>query len=83
MRMPRVAYFPDSYHEVNGVAHTSRNLVAYAERRQLPLLCVRAGTRPEPVQQCGSVRTLELPRSAASVGVEKDLAFDPIFWASC
>ena len=78
--MPRVAYFPDSFHEVNGVAHTSRNLVAYAERRQLPLLCVRAVVRPDAVQQCGSVRTLELPRSAASVGVEKDLAFDPIFW---
>jgi len=25
MRVPRVAYFPDSFHEVNGVAHTSRN----------------------------------------------------------
>ena len=33
MRVPRVAYFPDSFHEVNGVAHTSRNFVAYAQRR--------------------------------------------------
>jgi glycosyltransferase involved in cell wall biosynthesis len=80
MRPPRVAYFPDSFHEVNGVAHTSRNFVAYAGRHQLPFLCIRAGTRPYPTEQHGTVRTLELPRSAASVGMEKDLAFDPVFW---
>ncbi len=80
MRPPRVAYFPDSFHEVNGVAHTSRNFAAYAERHDLPMLCVRAGVRDAPVQQSGSVRTLELRRSAASVGMEKDLAFDPVFW---
>jgi glycosyltransferase involved in cell wall biosynthesis len=77
---PRVAYFPDSFHEVNGVAHTSRNFVAYAQRQSLPLLCVRAGTRENSVEQQGSVRTLELPRSTVAVGVEKDLAFDPLFW---
>ena len=79
MGVPRVAYFPDSFHEVNGVAHTSRNFVAYAERRQLPMLCVRAGTRGERVQRQGSVTTLELRRSRFAVGVEKDLAFDPVF----
>jgi glycosyltransferase involved in cell wall biosynthesis len=40
--MPRVAYFPDSFHEVNGVAHTSRHFEAFARRRDLPFLCVRA-----------------------------------------
>ena len=78
--MLRVAYFPDSFHEVNGVAHTSRNFVAYAERHDLPFLCVRAGTRAESFHQSGQMRTLELPRSAAAVGMEKDLAFDPLFW---
>ncbi len=77
---PRVAYFPDSFHEVNGVAHTSRNLVAYAQRHDLPFLCVRAGTRLVAFERTGSLRTLELPRSAAAFGVEKDLAFDPLFW---
>jgi phosphatidylinositol alpha 1,6-mannosyltransferase len=43
--MPRVAYFPDSFHEVNGVAHTSRHFEAFARRRNLPFLCVRAGDR--------------------------------------
>ena len=38
MRVPRVAYFPDSFHEVNGVAHTSRNFLGYAQRRGLPFL---------------------------------------------
>jgi glycosyltransferase involved in cell wall biosynthesis len=80
MPPPRVAYFPDSFHEVNGVAHTSRNFVAYAQRHDLPFLCVRAGNRDTLVEQHGNLRTLELPRSAASVGMEKDLAFDPVFW---
>ena len=77
---PRIAFFPDSFHEVNGVAHTSRNLVAYAQRHELPFLCVRAGPRHEAIQQLGNLRTLELPRSEIAVGMEKDLAFDPFFW---
>ena len=80
MRPPRVAYFPDSFHEVNGVAHTSRNFVAYAQRHDLPFLCVRAGDRPQLTEHLGNLTTLELPRSVASVGMEKDLAFDPVFW---
>ena len=80
MRVPRVAYFPDSFHEVNGVAHTSRNFVAYAERQGLPFLCVRAGGRAEAFEQTGELGTLELGRSRASVRMEKDLQFDALFW---
>jgi glycosyltransferase involved in cell wall biosynthesis len=80
MRVPRVAYFPDSFHEVNGVAHTSRNFVAYAERHGLPFLCVRAGGRADAFEQEGELRTLELGRSRASVRMEKDLEFDALFW---
>jgi phosphatidylinositol alpha 1,6-mannosyltransferase len=80
MRVPRVAYFPDSFHEVNGVAHTSRNFVAYAERQGLPFFCVRAGGRAEAFEQLGELRTLELGRSRASVRMEKDLEFDALFW---
>lgn len=76
----RVAYFPDSFHEVNGVAHTSRSFVAYAMRRELPFLCIRAGTRAEAVEETGGVRTLELGRSRVAVRIEKDLKFDAIFW---
>ena len=80
MRVPRVAYFPDSFHEVNGVAHTSRNFAAYAERHGLPFLCVRAGARTQAFAQVGELRTLELKRSRGSVRMEKDLEFDTFFW---
>jgi phosphatidylinositol alpha 1,6-mannosyltransferase len=80
MRVPRVAYFPDSFHEVNGVAHTSRNFVAYAERKGLPFLCVRAGGRADAFEQVDELRTLELGRSRGSVRMEKDLEFDTLFW---
>ncbi len=52
-------------------------------RRELPLLCVRAGTRAEAVDEAGTVRTLELGRSRASVRLEKDLKFDAVFWRHC
>jgi glycosyltransferase involved in cell wall biosynthesis len=77
--MPRVAYFPDSFHEVNGVAHTSRHFEAFARRRNLPFLCVRAGDRTEAILEEGNVWTLELPRGFLSFALEKDLRFDPAF----
>jgi len=84
MPQPRVAYFPDSFHEVNGVAHTSRNFVAYAERHGLPFLCIRASAGPKTPRrvaaQTGELRTLDLRRSPIAVRMEKDLRFDPLFW---
>jgi glycosyltransferase involved in cell wall biosynthesis len=84
MSAPRIAYFPDSFHEVNGVAHTSRNFVAYAKRHGLPFLCVRAsaGANSERcvTAQVGELRTLDLRRSPIPVRMEKDLWFDPLFW---
>lgn len=75
--LTRVAYFPDSFHEINGVAHTSRHFEDFARRRGLPFLCARAGNRPERLQTEGSVTTLELPRGLLSVPLDKDLRFDP------
>ncbi|MDR3738785.1 MAG: glycosyltransferase [Terracidiphilus sp.] len=77
--VPRIAYFPDSFHEVNGVAHTSRHFEAFARRRNLPFLCVRAGDRGEALTEDGNVWTLELPRGFLSIALEKDLRFDPAF----
>jgi len=76
---PRVAYFPDSFHEVNGVAHTSRHFEAFARRRNLPFLCVRAGDRGQALTEEGNVWTLELPRGFLSFALEKDLRYDPAF----
>jgi len=75
----RVAYFPDSFHEVNGVAHTSRQFEAFARRRDLPFLCVRAGDRAETLSEENQVWTLELPRGFLSFALDKDLRFDPAF----
>jgi phosphatidylinositol alpha 1,6-mannosyltransferase len=84
MHGPRVAYFPDSFHEVNGVAHTSRNFAAYAERHGLPFLCVRASAGTHKGShlsgRTGEMRTLDLRRSPIAVRMEKDLWFDPLFW---
>ena len=79
MTAPRVAYFPDSFHEVNGVAHTSRHFEAFARRRNLPFLTVRAGHRPQPLIEDGNVWSLELPRGILSIPLEKDLRFDPAY----
>ena len=78
--VPRVAYFPDSFHEVNGVAHTSRHFEGFARRRNLPFLCVRAGDRTQAVIEEGNVWTLELPRGLLSFVLEKDLRLDPVFF---
>lgn len=76
---PRVAFFPDSFHEVNGVAHTSRNFASFAQRRGLPFLVVRAGKALSETED-GPFQTIELPRSRFSISLERDLSFDPIFF---
>ena len=78
-RTPRVAYFPDSFHEVNGVAHTSRHFEAFARRRNLPFLCIRAGDRTPSLVEDGNIWTLELPRGFMSFALEKDLRYDPAY----
>jgi phosphatidylinositol alpha 1,6-mannosyltransferase len=73
---PRAAYFPDSFHEINGVAHTSREFEAFIRRRNLPFLCIRAGNRTPHLLTEGELTTLELSRGPLSFGLEKDLSFD-------
>jgi len=79
---PRVAYFPDTFYEINGVAHTSRHFEAFALRRGLPFFCLHPGKRGSAIQeqQQGALTTLEIPRgSVISFPLEKDLTFDPAF----
>jgi phosphatidylinositol alpha 1,6-mannosyltransferase len=76
---PRVALFCETYHEINGVALTARQLVAYAKRHNLPLLAIHGGKQPG-VENEGTVRRIELKRSWLSVGIESDLEFDFVFW---
>ncbi len=78
--MPRIAFFPDSFQEVNGVAHTARNFVAFAERHGIPMLCVHAGQSAPSSGTTGSVQRLGLDRGHWAVRMEQDLSFDPFFF---
>jgi phosphatidylinositol alpha 1,6-mannosyltransferase len=74
----RVAFFTDSFHDVNGVAHTSRQLEQFARRRGLPILSVHAGPRTaEWVED--ACETVELGRSRSRIPLDEGLAFDPWF----
>jgi glycosyltransferase involved in cell wall biosynthesis len=74
---PRVAFFTDSFHEVNGVALTSRQLDAFARRRGLPFFSAHAGPQTR-LWTDGSVTTFELARGRLAFGIEKDLFVDPV-----
>ena len=76
---PRVALFCETFNEVNGVALTARQLVAFAKRRGHPFLAVLGGPRVAQFTE-GSVTRLELPRGWASFAIERDLRYDLFFW---
>ncbi len=74
---PRVAFFADSFHEVNGVANTSRQFEAYARRRGLPFLSVHAAPHAN-YRTDGTITTFELNRGPAAFAIERDMSFDPL-----
>jgi glycosyltransferase involved in cell wall biosynthesis len=74
----RVAFFPDAYHEVDGVANTSRHFEAFAMRQGLPFLTVIGGTRTR-IEDIGSVRRMELPRGPLSFALDRKHDLDVAF----
>ena len=76
---PRVALFCETYHEINGVALTARQLVAYAKRKHLPMLAIHGGKTPGEHEEDG-IRRIELKRGWASIGIESDLELDFLFF---
>ena len=76
---PRVALFCETFHEINGVALTVRQLVAFAGRKNLPLLAIHGGKNPG-VEETGGARRVELQRARWSVGIDSDLEYDLFFW---
>ena len=74
----RVAFFPDSYHEVDGVANTSRQFEAFARRRGLPFLVVHAF---DSDRLCSSAEGRQaLPRKeVSSFALDKKHDFDVLF----
>lgn len=74
----RVAFFSDSFLEVNGVAMTSQKLIGFAKKNGYPFLCVHAGGKTESSSD-GSINYLSLKRSPLSFSLDEDLAYDPFF----
>jgi phosphatidylinositol alpha 1,6-mannosyltransferase len=74
---PRIAFFTDCFHEVNGVALTSRQLDAFARRRGLPFLSVHVGPQTRRWTD-GDITTLELKRSPLSVPLDAGMHFDTL-----
>ena len=75
----RIAFFPDAYNEVDGVANTSRHFEAFAKNRQLPFLTVHAGPRKQIVT-AGTTTRVQLPRSPFTFPLDRTHEYDPVFW---
>ena len=73
---PRVAFLPDTFHEINGVAHTSRQLEQFARRRRIPFLSIHCGPCNEIVED-GPVVIMQVTRGPASVELDAHLEYDP------
>ena len=74
----RVAFFPDAYHEIDGVAVYARHFEAFAKQNDLPFLLVHAGAQDQIVQN-GSVTRVELRRGSLTFPLDKAHAFDLVF----
>ncbi|HZZ14856.1 MAG TPA: glycosyltransferase family 1 protein, partial [Candidatus Sulfotelmatobacter sp.] len=75
----RVAFFPCSYEEIDGVAHTSRQFESFAMRRELPFLTVRGGTGND-WRKAGSVLRMTRHRGPIGFPLDKKHDFDLAFW---
>ena len=74
----RVAFFPDSFLEVNGVAVTSNKLVEFVRQRGYPFVCVYAGEKSE-ITQDGTITFVSLKQSVLSLRMDEGLKYDPLF----
>lgn len=75
----RVAFFPDTYHEIDGVANTSRQYEAYAIRNRLPFLIIH-GAAENGSDAHGSVIRAAYGRSRVGFALDKKHDFDLAFW---
>lgn len=75
----RIALFPDTYDEVDGVANTCRQFEAFAQRRGFPLLIVHGGTT-DNAHTDGSVTRISRRRSSFGFALDAKHRFDLLFW---
>jgi glycosyltransferase involved in cell wall biosynthesis len=79
MSVPRVAFFTDSFHEVNGVALTSREFQRFAVQHRNPFFSVHAGPETR-FWKNERLETLEIAHSPLGLRLESDLRFDLLFY---
>jgi hypothetical protein len=79
MSPPRVAFFADSFSEVNGVAHTFRTLTALAARPESPFFVVYGGEETK-FSIDGALTRCQLRRGSASFAVDRDFRYDLLFY---
>jgi len=71
----RVAFFPDTFDEIDGVANTSRQFEAFAGRRSLPFLTVHGGHHSANAAS-GSTERLTLRRGRMGFALDRQHSFD-------
>lgn len=74
----RVALFPCTYREIDGVANTSRQFASFAKEHGFPFLLVHAGPRDEVVTE-GSVTRVQLRRGSVKFPLDGHHEFDLLF----
>jgi phosphatidylinositol alpha 1,6-mannosyltransferase len=74
----RVAYFPCVYHEIDGVAQTSRHFEAFARRQDRPFLMVHAGPQDE-ITKSGPVTRVQLERGPVKFALDRAHDYDLLF----
>jgi phosphatidylinositol alpha 1,6-mannosyltransferase len=75
----RVAFLPDTFHEINGVAHTSQQLESFARRHSIPFLSIHCGPEEETVRD-GAVTVMQVRRGPAKIGLDAQLDHDPLLF---
>ncbi len=74
----RMALFPCTYREIDGVANTSRQFAAFAKERGYEFLLVHAGPRDEIVTD-GSITRVQLRRGRVKFPLDGHHEFDLLF----
>ncbi len=74
----RVALFPCTYREIDGVANTSRHFVEFARERGFPFLLVHAGPQDEVLSD-GAVTRVQLRRGRIKFPLDGHHEFDLLF----
>jgi phosphatidylinositol alpha 1,6-mannosyltransferase len=75
----KLALFPCTYREIDGVANTSRRFAEFARERNYPFLLVHAGLRDD-VSAEGFFTRVQLRRGRTKFPLDGHHEFDPLFW---